>query len=81
MLWEAWSNGLAGAITCWSIRVSPSTFTLTTLQQLAYLSVIYEKGINTLQTPHKRKSNSASLVDLQTNLDIFSEESTYSMND
>ena len=54
--------------------------TLATLQHLAYLLVIYEKGINTLHPLHKRKSKPASLVDLQTNLDSFSEELTYSMN-
>ena len=47
--------------------------TLATLQHLAYLLVIYKKGINMLHPLYKRKSNPASLVDLQTNLDGFSQ--------
>ena len=55
----------------------PPTFSLATLQHLAYLLVIYEKAISTLHPPHRREGSPASLIDLQTNLDNFIEEPTY----
>ncbi len=59
----------------------PPTFTLPTLQHLAYLLVIYEKAISTLHPPHRREGSPASLVDLQTNHDNFIEEPTYTLSD
>ncbi|KAK0510992.1 hypothetical protein JMJ35_006544 [Cladonia borealis] len=59
----------------------PPTFSLATLQHLAYLLVIYEKAISTLHPPHRRENSPASLIDLQTNLDNFIEEPTYDLSD
>ena len=59
----------------------PPTFSLATLQHLAYLSVIYEKAISTLHPPHRREHSPASLIDLQTNLDNFIDEPTYDLSD
>ncbi|KAL2037146.1 hypothetical protein N7G274_010142 [Stereocaulon virgatum] len=56
---------------------APPTFTLPTLQHLAYLLVIYEKAISKLHPEHRREGSTAALVDLQTNLDSFIEEPSY----
>ena len=61
--------------------IPPPTFSLATLQHLAYLLVIYEKAISTLHPPHRREYSPASLVDLQTNLDNFIEEPTYTFSE
>lgn len=60
---------------------APPTFTLPTLQHLAYLLVIYEKAISKLHPEHRREGSPAALVDLQTNLDNFIEEPSYDYDD
>ena len=55
----------------------PPSFTLPTLQHLAYLLVIYEKAISQLHPSYRREGSVASMVDLQTNLDNYIDEPTF----
>ena len=53
----------------------PPTFTLPTLQHLAYILVMYEKAIMTLFPQSRRADPTDNPLELQTNLDKFYEES------
>ncbi|MCJ1262696.1 hypothetical protein MMC22_002566 [Lobaria immixta] len=49
------------------------TFSLPTLQHLAYILVMYEREISTLHAPSRRAGSIAADIDIITNLDDFSE--------
>lgn len=59
----------------------PPTFSLATVQHLAYILVMYEMEISKSFPAHRREGSAAALVDLQTNLDNFIEEPKYDVGD
>ncbi|MCJ1460050.1 hypothetical protein MMC28_010429 [Mycoblastus sanguinarius] len=63
------------------VGTAPPTFTLPTLQHLAYILVMYESAMSQLHPEHRRAGSEVSFTDLQTNLDNFLEEPTYDDDD